>query len=62
MEQASHYGVERSKNPLSIAPVEAPKQPFLPVLRLTPRAPAAPLGGQLTCPRKTQPWKTGVLS
>ena len=46
MEQISHYGAERSKNSLSIVPVEAPKQPLLPVQRLAPREPAAPLGGQ----------------
>lgn len=46
MEQASRFEVEPSKNPLSIAPVEALKQPLPPVQRPIPRATAAPLGGQ----------------
>lgn len=46
MEQASHSGVERSKNSLSIAPVEALKQPLPPAQPPIPRVTAAPLGGQ----------------
>ncbi len=46
MEQISLQEFEQSRNPLSIAPVEAPRQPSPPAQRLTLRAPAAPLGGQ----------------